>query len=69
MPEYKYTVGMTCSGCSGAVTRVLTKAQGVESFNVNLETQLVTVNSNALSQEQVLEIIRKTGKPAKVAEV
>ena len=36
-------VAMMCTGCSGAVERVLGKMEGVQSFDVNLETQKVTV--------------------------
>ncbi|KAF8077915.1 hypothetical protein FPV67DRAFT_1405008 [Lyophyllum atratum] len=54
---------MTCSGCSGAVTRVLEKAKpdGVSEFTVNLETQEVIVKST-LPYEDILARIKKTGK-------
>lgn len=55
---------MTCGGCSGAVTRVLTKAQqegSVSSFDVSLDTQLVNVKG-LIEQEALVEKIRKTGK-------
>ena len=40
------------SGCSGAVERVLGKMEGVQSFDVNLETQKVTV-VGTVTQEEV----------------
>ncbi|KAG0360978.1 Cytosolic copper metallochaperone [Gamsiella multidivaricata] len=49
---------MTCGGCSGAVTRVLSKLQGVDKFDVSLETQ----------KDEILAVIQKTGKAAKVAD-
>ncbi|KAG0087936.1 Cytosolic copper metallochaperone [Podila epicladia] len=67
MTQYKYDVTMTCGGCSGAVTRVLNKLQGVDKFDVSLETQKVTVESSTLSEEEILAVIQKTGKAAKVA--
>ncbi|KAF9303749.1 Cytosolic copper metallochaperone [Mortierella antarctica] len=67
MTQYKYDVTMTCGGCSGAVTRVLAKLQGVDKFDVSLETQKVTVESSTLSEEEILAVIQKTGKAAKVA--
>ncbi|KAF9330249.1 Cytosolic copper metallochaperone [Podila minutissima] len=67
MAQYKYDVTMTCGGCSGAVTRVLAKLQGVDKFDVSLETQKVTVESSTLSEEEILAVIQKTGKAAKVA--
>ncbi|KAF9164720.1 ATX1 antioxidant protein 1 [Actinomortierella ambigua] len=68
MATFKYDVTMTCSGCSGAVTRVLQKNAQVKSFEVTLETGKVTVESDSLSQDEILEIIKKTGKAAKVAD-
>lgn len=70
---------MTCTGCSGAVTRVLEKAKvdgtwhaytllamsnvqtGVSEYNVNLESQLVTVKGT-IPYDDVLAKIQKTGK-------
>ncbi|KAG0233733.1 Cytosolic copper metallochaperone [Actinomortierella wolfii] len=67
MTQYKYDVTMSCGGCSGAITRVLKKLQGVESFDVSLENQKVIVESSSLTEEEILAAIQKTGKPAKVA--
>jgi len=58
-------VAMMCSGCSGAVERVLGKMEGVNSFDVNLETQKVTVVGD-VTQEEVIEKIAKTGKAVEV---
>ncbi|KAF8956555.1 copper ion chaperone, partial [Flammula alnicola] len=62
---YKFDVKMTCSGCSGAVTRVLEKAKAdggrVTSYDVNLETQEVLVKGT-LPYDDVLARIKKTGK-------
>ena len=55
------TVAMMCTGCSGAVERVLGKMEGVQSFDVNLETQKVTV-VGTVTQEEVVAKIAKTGK-------
>jgi copper chaperone len=59
--KMKFKVAMTCTGCSGAVTRILGKNPQIDSFKVNLEEQLVTVESK-LPQQQVLEILQKSGK-------
>ena len=61
MPEYTFKVAMTCSGCSGAVERILKKRTEIESFDISLETQLVNVNTS-LSQQEVFEIIKMSGK-------
>ncbi|KAJ6547598.1 putative ATX1-antioxidant protein and metal homeostasis factor [Mycena capillaripes] len=69
--KYKFDVKMTCSGCSGAVTRVLEKAkkedQGVSEFSVNLETQEVLV-TGTMPYEDLLAKIKKTGKEVRSGE-
>ncbi|TFK42550.1 hypothetical protein BDQ12DRAFT_623728 [Crucibulum laeve] len=60
---YQFDVKMTCSGCSGAVTRVLEKAkgEGISDFTVDLDTQKVVVKGT-LPYDDVLGKIKKTGK-------
>ncbi|KAF2035572.1 heavy metal transport/detoxification protein [Setomelanomma holmii] len=66
---YKFGVAMSCGGCSGAVERVLKKLDGVESYNVSLETQTAEiVAADSLDYETVLEKIKKTGKKVKSGE-
>ncbi|EPQ62839.1 Bgt-688 [Blumeria graminis f. sp. tritici] len=61
--NYKFNVAMSCGGCSGAITRVLGKLEGVKSFDVSLENQTATVvAAETLSYETVLSTIKKTGK-------
>eukprot|EP00197_Chlamydomonas_leiostraca_P012977 CAMPEP_0202866112 /NCGR_PEP_ID=MMETSP1391-20130828/7210_1 /ASSEMBLY_ACC=CAM_ASM_000867 /TAXON_ID=1034604 /ORGANISM="Chlamydomonas leiostraca, Strain SAG 11-49" /LENGTH=69 /DNA_ID=CAMNT_0049546033 /DNA_START=40 /DNA_END=252 /DNA_ORIENTATION=+ len=59
--EVVLKVDMMCEGCVGAVKRVLGKMEGVESFDVSLEEQKVTVRG-AVTPEAVLEKVAKTGK-------
>uniref|UniRef100_A0A0E0EJ40 HMA domain-containing protein n=1 Tax=Oryza meridionalis TaxID=40149 RepID=A0A0E0EJ40_9ORYZ len=54
-------VGMSCEGCVGAVKRVLGKMQGVESFDVDIKEQKVTVKGN-VTPDAVLQTVSKTGK-------
>ncbi|KAG0484967.1 hypothetical protein HPP92_008816 [Vanilla planifolia] len=54
-------VQMSCEGCSGAVKRVLSKMEGVESFDVDLKEQKVTVKGN-VNPEEVLQTVSRTGK-------
>lgn len=54
-------VGMTCEGCVGAVKRVLGKMEGVESFDVEIKEQKVTVKGN-VTPDAVLQTVSKTGK-------
>lgn len=52
---------MSCGGCAGAVQRALGKMEGIESFDVNLKEQKVTVTGN-VQPETVFETVSKTGK-------
>ena len=46
MAVHTYNVAMTCGGCSGAVTRILTKQLGEgEKFDVNFQTGLGNLSS------------------------
>nr|CAI5835489.1 unnamed protein product [Callosobruchus analis] len=65
---HEFKVKMTCEGCSGAVQRVLTKLKDnpdkkVEDFDISLADQSVKVKTS-LSANEVLEVIKKTGKEA-----
>jgi len=61
--NYKFNVTMTCSGCSGAVERVLKKLDGVKSYNVSLDSQTADiVTEPSVDYNTVLEKIKKTGK-------
>ncbi|XP_042492860.1 copper transport protein ATX1-like [Macadamia integrifolia] len=54
-------VGMSCQGCSGAVKRVLEKMEGVESFDIDMKEQKVTVKGN-VEPDAVFQTVSKTGK-------
>lgn len=63
LQTHVFNVEMTCEGCSGAVERVLNrlKGQGVDNVAISLTDQKVSVTSS-LSADQLLEVIKKTGK-------
>jgi len=65
---YKFDVKMHCSGCSGAVERVLSKMDGVSSYDISLEKQEVIVRGSA-EYDDVLAKIAKTGKEVRSGEV
>ncbi|KAF8874986.1 hypothetical protein BD779DRAFT_1651446, partial [Infundibulicybe gibba] len=52
---------MTCSGCSGAITRVLEKAKPDGKPDVDLETQEVLVKGT-IPYDDLYTKIKKTGK-------
>ncbi|KAJ7582670.1 copper chaperone taha [Mycena floridula] len=68
--SYKLDVKMTCTGCSGAIDRVLKKAKEageVTEYSVNLDTQAVIVKG-PISLEDLQVKIGKTGKEIRSAE-
>ena len=54
-------VDMMCEGCVGAVKRILGKMEGVESFDVTLDTKKVTV-TGSIEPLAVIEKLNKAGK-------
>lgn len=38
-----FNVGMTCGGCKGAVTRIVSKLDGVTSFDADVANQKLTI--------------------------
>ncbi|EDO19083.1 hypothetical protein Kpol_2000p50 [Vanderwaltozyma polyspora DSM 70294] len=63
--HYQFEVVMTCSGCSNAVNKALTRLEpDVSNIDISLENQTVDVHSS-LPYETVLEKIKKTGKEVK----
>jgi len=40
---HEFKVGMTCEGCSGAVTKILDKVEGIQSFSTDVPNQKLLV--------------------------
>mmetsp|Transcript_61250 Transcript_61250/g.115303 ORF Transcript_61250/g.115303 Transcript_61250/m.115303 type:complete len:87 (-) Transcript_61250:411-671(-) len=61
-----FDVQMVCGGCSGAVTRILNKMEGVIGVDANLETQKVTVAvaEGGPSPDEMLVALKKWGENA-----
>ncbi|CAO0794482.1 unnamed protein product [Mucor circinelloides] len=64
MAQYTFNVEMSCSGCSNAVNKALSRLEGVEKVDISLEKQEVVVDTE-LPRETVLAAIKKTGKTVK----
>ncbi|KAK9476853.1 hypothetical protein V1514DRAFT_335592 [Lipomyces japonicus] len=61
--EYEFDVAMSCSGCSNAVNRVLTKLDGVNDIKITLDDQKVLVKTaDTVAYDTVLSQIKKSGK-------
>lgn len=63
--HYQFNVVMTCSGCSNAVNKALSRLEpDVSKIETSLEAQTVDVYTT-LPYETILEKIKKTGKEVK----
>lgn len=56
--EYKLTInGMKCEGCVNRINNALSTIKGIKSFNVSLETKILTIK---VKKEKTLnEVIAK----------
>ncbi len=58
--------GMTCAACTAAVEKAVGKQAGVSSANVNLTTEKMRVffDENLISEDQIIEAVKKSGYKA-----
>jgi|TARA_B100000073_G_scaffold30057_1_gene22940 copper chaperone len=61
----EFKVEMMCEGCVGAVKRILAKVEGVDNFDVVLETKKVTV-TGSVEPSTVIEKLNKAGKSTEI---
>lgn len=69
MTKQQYHIdGMSCAACSSAVERVTRKLPGVESSDVNLTTNRMTIvyDEGQVSQEMICEKVSKAGFAARL---
>jgi copper chaperone len=65
MPVLTYSVPeMHCAHCKDAVEREISTVEGVESVHVDLESRVVTVSGQGLSDEALREAIEEAGYEA-----
>lgn len=65
MPETTLKVEMSCSGCSGACTRILKKIDGVEDVDASLDDQTITVqHTSSVKPEKLLSALEKWAENA-----
>ncbi|KAI6243866.1 Copper chaperone Atox1 [Aphelenchoides fujianensis] len=64
---HHFTLAMTCEGCANAARRVLGRlGDKVQDVQIDVKSQKVDVTTD-LSQEEILEVLKKTGKEVKAA--
>ncbi|MDY0089153.1 MAG: heavy-metal-associated domain-containing protein [Flavobacteriaceae bacterium] len=63
MKTQKFKTNINCGGCIKAVTPFLDKAEGIQHWEVdtNVADKILTVKSEGISEEQIIETIQKAG--------
>ncbi|CAL5356687.1 unnamed protein product [Camellia sinensis] len=56
-------VHMDCDGCEKRVRKAITKLDGVDSLDIDMDKQKVTV-TGYVDQRRVLKVVRRTGRKA-----
>jgi copper chaperone len=59
----KFSLQDNCSGCVAKVTPALNEASGIAHWEVNTNSKekILTVQSGGITQEQVMEVVKKSG--------
>ncbi|HRO07825.1 MAG TPA: hypothetical protein PK611_07095 [Saprospiraceae bacterium] len=59
----KFKTNINCGGCIKSVTPHLNNAAGISEWNVDTDNvdKILTVVSNGITEEEVIEIIQKAG--------
>lgn len=63
MNTLKFKTNIKCSGCVATVTPFLDKEEGIQAWDVdtNNPEKILTVQTDALSPEQVIERVKESG--------
>lgn len=61
--EFQFKTNINCGGCVASVKPHLDNADGVSEWNVdtNNKDKILTVKAAGITEEQVLDIIKKAG--------
>lgn len=61
--EFKFKTNINCGGCVASVKKHLDNAPGICKWNVDTDNKdkILTVKSKGITEEQLLEILKKTG--------
>ena len=66
--EIRFRVGMTCEGCSGAVTRILQQVDGVSNIDCSIPEQSVVVTASLqVDPQDLLARLKTWGEAAEKA--
>ncbi|KAJ0028171.1 heavy metal-associated isoprenylated plant protein 45-like [Pistacia vera] len=63
MAIVELSVHMDCEGCEKRIRRAISKIDGVDSLEIDMDKQKVTV-TGYIDQRKVLKVVRRTGRKA-----
>lgn len=68
--KFQFKTNINCGGCIAKVTPFLNKAEGLEHWEVdtNSKNKILTVTSAGISEQEVVDIVRKAGYKIEVLE-
>jgi len=61
--EFQFKTTLNCGGCVSKVKSDLDDAEGIHNWNVDIANadKILTVNSNGITEEEVIAIIKSKG--------
>lgn len=61
--KFQFKTNINCGGCIASVTPHLDQAEGIREWNVDIsdKNKVLTIKADGMNEEEVLDIIRKTG--------
>lgn len=61
--EFQFKTNINCGGCVASVKPHLDKAEGICEWKVDTDNKdkILTIKSEGITEDQVLDIIKKTG--------
>ncbi len=61
--EFQFKTNINCSGCVASVKTHLDQAEGICRWDVNTENKdkILTVKTEGMTEQQVVDLIHKTG--------
>ena len=68
MARYKFKTSLKCNGCVQTMTPFLNNTKGIEHWEVDLNdpNKVLTVETDNLTVEEIIEVINKAGYKAEI---
>lgn len=69
--EFQFKTNINCGGCIKAVTPFLNKTEGIDYWEVDINNKdkTLTIKSNGITEQEVIETVQKAGFKAEILTV